>query len=104
MALKTHAWDVAEHLDTPEAIVAYLVAAFEDGDPKLVTAAIGDVARARGMTDLSRETGLSRESLYRGLSEDGNPAFSTVLKVLHAFGVRLEAKPDDAKSREECHA
>ena len=91
--MKTFTWDVTEHLDTPEAIAEYLVAAFEDGDPKLVTAAIGDVARARGMTDLARETGLSRESLYRSLSEDGNPAFSTVLKVLHALGVHLEAKP-----------
>ena len=91
MALKTYTWDAAEHLDTAEAIVAYLDAAFEDGDPKLITAVIGDVARARGMTELSRETGLSRESLYRGLSEDGNPAFSTVVKVLHAFGIRLRS-------------
>jgi probable addiction module antidote protein len=98
MALETTAWDAAEHLDTPEAVVAYLVAAFEDGDPQLMTAAIGDVARARGMADLARETGLSRESLYRGLSGDGNPAFSTVLRVLRVFGVRLEPKSD------ECHA
>ena len=96
MAIKTKAWDVAEHLDTPEAIAAYLEAAFEDGDPALISAAIGDVARARGMTDLARETGLSRESLYRTLSEDGNPSFSTVLKILQTFGVRLEAKPMDA--------
>ena len=99
MVLKTVAWDVAEHLDTPEAVAAYLVAAFEDGDPHLITAAIGDVARAKGMTELARETGLSRESLYRGLSEAGNPAFSTVLSVVHALGFHLEAK-----ANEECHA
>jgi probable addiction module antidote protein len=93
MASKTKAWDVTEHLDTPEAIAAYLEAAFEDGDPSLISAAIGDVARARGMTELARETGLSRESLYRALSEEGNPSFSTVLKILQTFGIRLEAKP-----------
>ena len=93
MAIKTKAWDVAEHLDTPEAIAAYLEAAFDDGDPALISAVIGDVARAYGMTQLARETGLSRESLYRALSEGGNPSFSTVLKILRIFGVRLEARP-----------
>ena len=92
MAIKTKAWDVAEHLDTPEAIAAYLEAAFDDGDPALISAVIGDVARAYGMTQLARETGLSRESLYRALSEGGNPSFSTVLKILRIFGVRLEAR------------
>lgn len=91
MALKTRPWDASEHLDSPGAIAAYLEAAFEDGDPQLISAAIGDVARARGMTELSRETGLSRESLYRALSPDGHPEFSTVIKVLSAFGIRLEA-------------
>jgi probable addiction module antidote protein len=100
MTLKTRAWDAAEHLDTPEAIAAYLEAAFEDGDPKLISAALGDVARANSMTSLARETGLSRESLYRALSGDGNPEFSTVLKVLHALGVRLEARPE--KIEAEC--
>ena len=96
---KARVWDAAEYLGTPEAIAAYLAAAFDDGDPKLISAALGDVARANGMTDLARETGLSRESLYRALSGDGNPEFSTVLKVLHAFRVRLEAKPEKV---EEC--
>jgi probable addiction module antidote protein len=95
MTSKTKAWDVTEHLDTPEAIAAYLEAAFEDGDPALISAAIGDVARARGMTELARETGLSRESLYRALSEEGNPSFGTVLKILQTFGIRLEAKPTE---------
>lgn len=89
MAIKTYYWDVAEHLDTPEAISEYLIAAFEDGDPGLIAAAIGDVARAQGMTDLAAKTGLARESLYRSLSADGNPSFSTITKVLQAFGVHL---------------
>src|SRR3954454_24495813 len=91
MALETRRWDAAEHLNSTVEIAAYLDAALEDGDPKLIAAAIGDVARARGMTALSRDTGLSRESLYRALSSEGNPEFSTVIKVLNAFGVRLEA-------------
>lgn len=93
MATRTRAWDPAEHLGTPEDIAAYLEAALEDGDPKLIAAVLGDIARAKGMTQLARDTGLSRESLYRALSPDGNPEFGTVLKVLHAFGVRLEARP-----------
>ncbi len=93
MALKTRPWDASEYLNSPGAIAAYLEAAFEDGDPQVISAALGDVARTRGMTELSRETGLSRESLYRALSSDGRPEFSTVVKVLSAFGVRLEAKP-----------
>ena len=95
MAVRTKAWDVAAHLDSPAAIAAYLEAAFEDGDPQLIAAAIGDVARARGMKTLAEETGLSRESLYRALSADGNPELATVMKVLHAFGLRLEAKAEE---------
>jgi probable addiction module antidote protein len=93
MALKTRPWDAAEHLDTPEAVAAYLEAALEDGDPHLISAAIGDVARARGMSTLSKETGLSRESLYRSLSAEGNPELGTVLKVMGTWGVRFEVKP-----------
>jgi probable addiction module antidote protein len=91
MEVKTYPWDAAEYLDTPEAIAEYLIGAFEDGDPKLIAAALGDVARAKGMTEIARETGLSREHLYRSLSEDGNPGLGTVVKVLRALGVRLEA-------------
>ncbi len=97
MAIRTRAWDPAENLGTPEDIAAYLEAALEDGDPKLITAAIGDVARAKSMTQLARDTGLSRESLYRALSADGNPEFGTILKVLRAFGVRLEARPAEQR-------
>jgi probable addiction module antidote protein len=99
MAVKTHQWDPAEHLDNPEAIVGYLEAVFEDGDPKLIVAALGDVARASGMSALARETGLSRENLYRALSAEGNPEFSTVVKVLRAFGVTLEARATPPKTK-----
>ena len=97
MVLETTRWDAAEHLNTPEAIAAYLDAALEDGNSKVIAAALGDAARARGMTALARETGLSRESLYRALSSDGNPELATVLKVLQAFGVRLEARTIEKK-------
>lgn len=93
MPLKTRLWDPAEHLNSPEAIAAYLDAAMEDGDPALFTAALGDVARARGMTEIARESGLAREALYRALSAEGKPEFSTVLKVMKALGVRLSSVP-----------
>jgi probable addiction module antidote protein len=93
MAIEIRDWDPAERLDTPEAIALYLDEAFADGDPALISAALGDVARAVGMTAVARETGLSRENLYRSLSADGRPDSSTVLKVMHAFGVRLSATP-----------
>ena len=88
---KTHtrSWDATDYLETEEDIVAYLEAAFEDGDPRLVAAALGDVARAKGMTKVARDAGLGRESLYKALSADGNPEFATVLKVMRALGLRL---------------
>jgi probable addiction module antidote protein len=91
MATKTRAWDIATQLDTPQRIALYLEAAFEDGDPALIAAAIGDAARAYGMTQLAKDSGLAREALYRALSEDGNPELATVLKVLKVFGLRLSA-------------
>lgn len=87
----TRPWDAVDYLETEEDIVAYLEAAFEDGDPRLVAAALGDVARAKGMTKVAREAGLGRESLYKALSPDGNPEFATVLKVMRALGLRLHA-------------
>jgi len=87
--LKTTKWDAADHLDSPEAIAAYLDAVFEDGDPALIAAALGDVARARGMTKVAKQAGLTRASLYKALSADGRPEFATVLKVLHALGFRM---------------
>ena len=75
-------------------MAAYLEAALEDGDPALIAAALGDIARAKGMSQIARETGLGRESLYKALSPDGNPEFSTVLKVVRALGLRLHAAAD----------
>lgn len=96
MTETTRVWDAVEALDTPERIALYLEAAFEDGDPQLIAAAIGDAARAHGMTQIARETGLAREALYRSLSETGNPELATVLKVLAAFGLRLTPTPAEA--------
>jgi probable addiction module antidote protein len=89
--IHTRPWDVAEHLETEEDMAAYLEAALEDGDPALVAAALGDIARAKGMTQIARETGLGRESLYKALSPEGNPELATVLKVIRALGLRLHA-------------
>ncbi|HDR15088.1 MAG TPA: putative addiction module antidote protein [Desulfobacteraceae bacterium] len=88
---KTRPWDAAEHLETQEDMAAYLEAALKDGEPALVTAALGDIARAKGMADIAKETGLGRESLYKALSPEGNPEFATVLKVVKALGLRLNA-------------
>ena len=81
-------------------MAAYLEAALEEGDPALITAAMGDVARAKGITQIARETGLGRESLYKALSSEGNPEFATVLKVLRALGLKLHATPVTASSHE----
>jgi probable addiction module antidote protein len=87
--IRTKPWDAADYLETGEDMAAYLEAAFEDGDPALIAAALGDIARARGMTQIAREAGLGRESLYKALSPGGNPEFATVLKVMRALGLRL---------------
>lgn len=89
---KTQRLDAAEHLKTDEDMAAYLEAALEEGDTTLVAAALGDIARAKGMTEIALKTGLGRESLYKALSPDGNPEFSTVLKVIEALGLKLHAK------------
>ena len=88
---ETRPWDAAELLATEEDMAAYLEAALEDGDHALVTAALGDIARAKGMTRIAREAGLGRESLYKALSPEGNPELATVLKVVRALGLRLHA-------------
>lgn len=90
---KTIAYDVAEQLRTPEEIAAYLDAWFEEApdDASGIARALGDIARAKGMSQVAKDAGLSRESLYRALSADGNPSFATVLKVARALGVRLHA-------------
>lgn len=93
---QTRPWDVVEHLKTEEDMAAYLEATLEEGDPALIAAALGDIARAKGMTQISRETGLGRESLYKALSPEGNPEFATVLRVVKALGLRLHASPAGA--------
>ncbi len=88
--LKTASWDAADYLKSDKDIAQYLEAVFEDGDPNLVAAALGDVARAKGMARIAQAAGLGRESLYKALSKEGNPEFATVLKVMHALGLKLK--------------
>ncbi|BCT31149.1 addiction module antidote protein [Pseudomonas protegens] len=88
-------FDAAEYLKTPEDMVAYLDACFEEdaGDGKLIRAALNDIARARGMTQIARDTGLGRESLYKALGSQGNPEFATIIKVMKALGLKLHVSP-----------
>jgi probable addiction module antidote protein len=90
---KTRRWDAANYLKTEAQRVAYLEAALEDGDPTLVTVAVGDIARSVGMSNVARDAGVGRESLYKALSPTGNPELATILRVLHAVGLRLHARP-----------
>jgi probable addiction module antidote protein len=92
MALNTTQWDPSEYLDSPKAIAAYLEAAFEDGDPALIAAALGDIARAMGMTDLASRAGVTREALYEALSPTGDPRLSTFLGVMKALGIKLKPR------------
>ncbi|PZA09519.1 putative addiction module antidote protein [Rhodopseudomonas palustris] len=94
--VSTTPFDAADYLDSPEMIADYLTEAFESEDPALITKAIGAVARAKGMSGVAEETGLSRENLYRALGGDAKPEFATVLKVLHALGISLVAQPKAA--------
>ncbi len=87
----TSLWDASEHLDSPEAINEYLTAALEDGDSDLLIAALGDIARAKGMTQLAKATGLGRESLYKALSPGAKPRFDTVMRVMRGLGIHLAA-------------
>ena len=90
---KTTPYDVAEHLRTPEKMAAYLDAWLEEApdDTAGIARALGNIARAKGMTQVAKDAGLSRESLYRALSAEGNPSFATVLKVAKALGMKLHA-------------
>jgi len=92
---KTLRYDVSEHLRTPEEMAAYLEACIEEsnGDASFVAKALGDIARAKGMSSVAREAGLSRESLYKALSGDRMPGFDTILKVVKALGIELHAAP-----------
>lgn len=90
----TSGYDVAEHLRSPEEVAAYLQACLDeaDGDASFIAKALGDIARAKGMADVARDAGLSRESLYKALSGDRNPSFDTILRVVAALGLRLHAE------------
>ena len=93
MAEKFSRWDAADDLKTDEDMSLYFEACLDEdpGDGSLIRAALGDIARARGMTQLAHDTGLTREGLYKALSADGNPEFTTVMKVIKALGLRLHA-------------
>jgi len=91
--VSTTPFDAADYLDRPEMIADYLTEAFASEDPALITKAIGAVARAKGMSGVAEDTGLSRENLYRALGGGAKPEFATVLKVLHALGISLVAQP-----------
>lgn len=88
-------WDATEYLKTEEDMALYLDAMIEEsnGDPRMIAVALGDIAKARGMTQIAKDTGLARENLYKALSADGNPEFSTVMKVITALGIKLRAAP-----------
>lgn len=96
MTLQTTRWDSAEYLQTEEDIAAYLDAVLEEDDPALVTHALGIIVRAKGMTQLADEAGVSRENLYQALSPEGKPEFATVLRVVKALGLQLHAAPRTA--------
>jgi probable addiction module antidote protein len=91
MTEKTRRWDPARYLETDQDVAEFIDAVLEDGDPAVVAEAIGVVARARGMSQLARDSGLTCEGLYRALNREGNPEFATIMKVLGALGVRLRA-------------
>ena len=105
----TSPYDVAEHLRTPEEMAAYLEAAMEeaDGDAAFIAKALGDIARAKGMSQVACDAGLSRESLYKALSGDRNPSLDTVLRVVGALGLKLRAEaaldPDAAAQGASAH-
>lgn len=99
MTVKLTRWDSSEYLDSDEAIQAYLDACVEEanGDPAFIVHALGVIARAKNMSQLSRDTGISREGLYKAFSEQGNPTFATVAKVAKALGLSLELKTVNAE-------
>lgn len=93
-SLTLRKWDSAEHLRTDEDMVDYLQACLDEAgdDAAFIAKALGVIARAKGMTQLARDTGLGRESLYKALSGEGNPSFATILKVMSALGIKLHAE------------
>ena len=99
MTTKISNFDISEYLEDEESIAAYLSAVLDEGDPKLLLAAIGDIAKARGMAKIASESGLGRESLYKALNPEAKPRFETVMKVLNALGVQIGIKADKEKKR-----
>jgi probable addiction module antidote protein len=101
MALQTTIWDAADYLDDAEMIADYLEVTLEDGDPALIAKALGSIARSKGMSEIAKKTGITREGLYKALSAEGDPKLSTFLGVIKSLGLRLTVKPAqkaDAKS------
>ena len=94
MSLATRSFDAAGYLDSPEMISAYLDAALAEGDPTLFAAALGDIAKARGMSEIARDAGVTREALYKALSENGDPRMSTLFGVIKALGLKVRVEPE----------
>jgi probable addiction module antidote protein len=90
--IKTTPWDPAEHIETPEDVVNYIDAALADGDPEVIVATLGWIARSRGMSQIARDAHVTRASLYKSLSGVSKPEFGTILKVMNALGVRLRVE------------
>ncbi len=99
MSTKFSAFDVAEYLDSDEAIAAYLNEAIEENDSDLFLSALADIARARSMSKVAEDSGLGRESLYKALRPGAKPGFATISKIMGALGVRMVAKPVKAKAK-----
>jgi probable addiction module antidote protein len=98
MAIETTPFDTAEYLDSPEMIAAYLEAVLEEGDSSMIAVALGNIARAKGMAQIARDAGVTRDSLYKSLKEGGNPTISTFLGVLKGLGMGLSVHPLNAAS------
>jgi probable addiction module antidote protein len=95
--IRTYKWDPARYLKTDKDRAAYLEVALEDGDPGMIAAVLGDIARSKGMARVAKKAGLGRESLYKALSKGGNPKLDTLLKITHALGLKLTVAVDRAE-------
>ena len=93
MAVTLSRWDASEYLDSTEMIQSYINEALADSDPRVLQAALGDIAKAKGMSDIAKQAGVGRESLYKSLSMTGNPSWQTISKVLRSLGYKLELTP-----------
>jgi probable addiction module antidote protein len=98
MKIETSPFDAADYLASEKSIAAYLEAMLEDGDPKMINVALGTVARARGMAELANEVGVTRTSMYKSLSAEGNPSAATLIKVIKALGFQLHITPVDGQA------